>query len=72
MFKKTILFDMDGVTINTEPLYTQAEKNLLKEYNINVSDDELHLFRGSSEIDFYKQCINKYKIKENINIFIKK
>ncbi len=29
--KQAVLLDMDGVTIDTEPLYTKAEINLFKE-----------------------------------------
>ena len=70
--KKTILFDLDGVTINTEPLYTAAEIKLFAEYDIKIPPEDWHLFRGCSEKDFYKRSMKKYNIKENKNIFIEK
>ena len=67
-----ILFDMDGVTINTEPLYTRAEIQLFKEYRIEIPQEDWSLFRGSSESDFYKLSMARYNIKEDKNVFIKK
>ena len=63
---------MDGVTINTEPLYTKAEIKLFKEYGIEVPKEDLSLFRGSPEKLFYELSSKKYGIKEDINTFIKK
>ena len=34
---KAIIFDMDGVLINSTKYVTQAFNTLLKEYNINVA-----------------------------------
>ena len=63
---------MDGVTINTEPLYTKAEIGLFKEYGINIPDEDLSLFRGTSENSFYKLSMEHYKISEKPEIFKQK
>ena len=47
--KQAILFDMDGVTLDTEPLYQKAEIRLFKEYGVNIPDEAWKLFRGCSE-----------------------
>ena len=72
MAKAAILFDMDGVTINTEPLYTNAEIKLFKEYGVNIPKKDFSLFRGSSEECFYALSMEKYNINENKALFIKK
>ena len=34
MFNSAVIFDLDGVIIDTDPLYTKAEVRLFKEYNV--------------------------------------
>ena len=63
---------MDGVTLDTEPLYTKAEINLFNEYNITIPEDDWSLFRGSSEKQFYKLTMKKYNIKEDFDVFMNK
>ena len=46
---KFILFDLDGVTIDTEPLYAKGEIRLLKEYGIAIPKEDRKLFRGCTE-----------------------
>ena len=72
LLKSAILFDMDGVTINTEPLYTKAEIKLFKEYGVIIPVDDWHLFRGSSEDNFFDLSMERYNIKEDRDIFINK
>ena len=63
---------MDGVTLNTEPIYARAEISLFKEYGVTIPAENWSLFRGCSEIDFYKLSMDKYNIKEDFNIFLQK
>ena len=42
---------MDGVTLNTEPLYTRAEINLFNKYNVIIPEEDWSLFRD----DFFKR-----------------
>ena len=65
-----VLFDMDGITIDTEPLYLQAEINLFKEYNVEIPKEDWSLFQGSSEKQFYELSMKRYDINEDENIFI--
>ena len=72
MEKLAVLFDLDGVTIDTEPLYTIAEARLFSEYDIKIPKSDLALFRGCSEGDFFKLSMDRYGINEDKNIFIQK
>tara|TARA_Y100000590_G_scaffold304553_2_gene343448 strand:+ start:1100 stop:1765 length:666 start_codon:yes stop_codon:yes gene_type:complete len=67
-----ILFDMDGVTIDTEPLYTRAEIRLFKEYGVIIPKKDYSLFRGCSEKTFFDLSMKRYGIVENKEIFISK
>ena len=63
---------MDGVIIDTEPLYTKGEILLFKEYGIEIPPEDWVLFRGCNEQIFYDLSMNRYKIKEDLEIFIEK
>ena len=63
---------MDGVIIDTEPLYTRAEIRLFAEYGVQIPKKDLYLFRGCSEKDFFDLSMKHFQISENKNIFIEK
>ena len=66
---KLILFDLDGVTIDTEPLYAKGETRLFKEYGITIPEEDWKLFRGCTEENFYDLSMNRYGITEDRSIF---
>ena len=65
-----VIFDMDGVIINTEPLYTRAEIRLFREYGVEILKEDWSLFRGCAEEDFFNLSMERYNISENKSIFI--
>ena len=70
--KSAVLFDLDGVTIDTEPLYTLSEIRLFKEYGVEIPKKDWSLFRGCSEEAFFDLSMARYGITENRDIFIQK
>jgi len=63
---------MDGVIIDTEPLYTKAEIRLFGEYGVEIPEEDWPLFRGCSEKVFFDLSMKRYGIKENRKTFIDK
>lgn len=59
---KTILFDLDGVVVDSEPLYQQAEEQLFAEYGISIPESDWQLFRGLSESAFYQLARERYGV----------
>lgn len=45
---KAVLFDMDGVIVNTEPLHKKAYYKMFEEFKMNVSDELYATFTGAS------------------------
>ena len=64
-----ILFDLDGVTIDTEPLYARGEIRLFKEYDITIPKEDWKLFRGCTEETFYDLSMDRYGITEDRKTF---
>jgi HAD superfamily hydrolase (TIGR01509 family) len=59
---EAVIFDMDGVIIDSEPMYTQAAIMALKEYQIEVSVDYLNQFIGSTTHHMCKTIIEDFAI----------
>jgi len=71
-FNKAVLFDMDGVVLDTEPLYTRAEIRLFGEYGVLIPEEDWSLFRGCAEQDFFDLSMKRYRITEDKHIFMEK
>ena len=71
-FSSAVIFDMDGVVLDTEPLYTRAEIRLFGEYGVEIPEEDWQLFRGCAEKDFFNFSMARYNISEDKSIFIKK
>ena len=56
-FPEAILFDLDGVLLDTEPLLANAWSETAKEYNHNLSKDKLKELKGRRRIDCAKKVI---------------
>ena len=50
-FPEAILFDLDGVLLDTEPLLANAWSETAKEYNHSLSIDKLLELKGRRRID---------------------
>ena len=61
---KAILFDMDGVVIDSERLYSQSEKKMFAQYGVVFDDSDLLNIKGCTEKGFYDLIYSKF----NINI----
>jgi len=67
-----VIFDMDGVVIDTEILYTRAEIRLFGEYGVEIPEEDWPLFRGCAEQDFFDLSMMRYNIVEDKKVFIEK
>ena len=61
-----IIFDMDGVIINSEPLHQECERELFSKLNIFLAQKEQNQFLGVSGFYMWKQLIEKYDLKESV------
>lgn len=61
---KAIIFDMDGVIVNSEPLHHSAYHAMFKEVNIEVSDELYESFTGQSTINICKKLCDIFQLEE--------
>ena len=71
-FTSAVIFDMDGVILDTESLYTKAEIRLFGEYGVTIPEEDWSLFRGCAEQDFFDLSMKRYNITENRDVFVEK
>lgn len=61
---KAVIFDMDGVIIESEPLHHYAYHRMFKDVNVKVSDSLYETFTGKSTINVCKQVCECFNLKE--------
>ena len=61
---KAVLFDMDGVIIDSEPLHHKAYYGMFKEVEISVSNQLYESFTGQATLHICKQLVNKFKLSQ--------
>ena len=61
-FDRAILFDMDGVLVDTEPLLLRAVVSMLSQYGVDASRDKPDQWYGRSEREFYTGMANAHGI----------
>lgn len=59
---KAVIFDMDGVIIDSEPLHMEATKQTLKEFDVFPDTAYLEKFVGSTTERMYETMIQDYNI----------
>jgi HAD superfamily hydrolase (TIGR01509 family) len=63
-----IIFDMDGVIIDSEPLHHRAERALLSQYNISITDEALHAFAGKDATQLLNGFIKQYHLSVDFQV----
>jgi len=65
MSLKAVLFDMDGVIVDTEPLHRKAYYNMFDDLKIEVSEEIYTSFTGASTKKVCETLITEYQLEKN-------
>jgi beta-phosphoglucomutase family hydrolase len=63
---QAVIFDMDGVLVDTEPFHIQTEKRMFRKMNLDISDEEHAGYMGTATDVMWKQIISKRNLQLDI------
>ena len=69
---RTVIFDMDGVIIDTEPIHHQAFFTQFAELGITVSDDLYASFLGSSTRNVFQQLKQQFGLPQEVEALLRR
>lgn len=61
---KAVIFDMDGVIIDSEPMHHKAYHDMFNEVGIKVSKEMYESFTGQSTLNICKRLCDQFNLKE--------
>ena len=64
---KAFIFDMDGVIIDSEPIYLEINKKTLHHFDITVSTEDFNQFVGMTDYGVYAIVKEKYQVPQTID-----
>jgi len=67
---KTVIFDMDGVLVNSEPLHHEVSLVQFKDLNIDVTEDIYATFTGNSNKMIYQKLKDRFQLPHEIGDLI--
>ena len=69
---KAVIFDMDGVIIDSEPIHFESDKMTMKYYEKEISDEELNNYVGVSSPVMWTELRDKYKLIASVEEILEK
>jgi mannitol-1-/sugar-/sorbitol-6-/2-deoxyglucose-6-phosphatase len=63
----TVIFDMDGLLIDSEPLWQEAGMELLSQHNITLTDEQYHHTTGLRTPEWIEHWFGEYNIDRSFS-----
>lgn len=60
---EAVIFDVDGVLADTEPLHLEAANAVLAPYGVAISEEENMEFLGMDDPSFWKAMMERYRLQ---------
>ena len=67
---QTVIFDMDGVIIDTEPVHHYAYHQHFKQLGITISPEEYATFTGNSTKNIFEKLKAQFQLQEDITTLV--
>lgn len=68
---KAVIFDLDGVIIDSEPLHTKAVVQALRQYNVELTQDYCNQFIGTTVVHMMETIRNDYSLQASVEELIR-
>ncbi|NAW51376.1 HAD-IA family hydrolase [Elizabethkingia argentiflava] len=69
---KAVLFDMDGVIVDTEPLHKKAYFEMFQHYKLPVTEDMFNAFTGKTTLSVCNELIRFFNLSINAQKLVEK
>lgn len=69
---EAVIFDMDGVLIDSEPIHVEIEKKLFNKLGIEVPDAVHHSYMGASNDFMYTDLQSRFNLKESVTALMER
>lgn len=67
-----IIFDMDGVIVDSEPVHYDIETSVMTELGISITEKEYHAYVGRTAMDMWTDLIDRFKLDISVEEVIQK
>jgi len=67
---KAVIFDMDGVIVDSEPLHCKAYYKMFNDLNINVTPEQYEAFTGQSTLNVCKQVCKTFNLSDSPEVLV--
>jgi HAD superfamily hydrolase (TIGR01509 family) len=68
---KAVIFDMDGVLVDTEPLYFSIARRIFDRLGMHVRTEQLHSFVGVSAATVWETLVREFKLTQQVEELVK-
>ncbi len=65
-YMKAVIFDMDGVLIDSEPLHVLSDKTLLERIGVVIPENHLAKYVGVTNPVMWKELISEFNIQKDL------
>lgn len=69
---KAVLFDMDGVLVDSEEVYARIETDMAKELGFELTQQEQSQYTGMGSLEMWQDLKNKYKYPDDPSVLADK
>ncbi len=70
---KAVLFDFDGVVVQSEPLHKKTFMEILSPYGVSVSDERWYSeFAGTGSRHIFEVLLKEYGIREDVSAMVER
>lgn len=63
---EAVIFDMDGVLVNSEPFYVEVEQKNFRQLGLTISEEEHQTYQGTATDQMWKLIKEKHRVDQSV------